>query len=80
MRTASRGMRAIVLYLVKQQRADDMTPEHAAFAALIELLRRRPVPGWQRREEERQASFEARYCETSTEYTSTTNEESDQEW
>ena len=57
-----------------------MTPEHAAFTALTELLRRRLVPGWQRREEERQASFEARYCETSTEYTSTTNEESDQEW
>ena len=80
MRTASRGMRAIVLYLVKQQRADDMTPYQAAFAALVELLRRRPVPGWQRREEERRASFEARYCETSTEYTSTTNEESDKEW
>jgi len=73
-------MRAIVLYLVKQQRADDMTPHHAAFAALIELLRRRPVPGWQRHEEERQASFEARYCETSTEYTSTANEESESEW
>ena len=57
-----------------------MTPEHAAFAALTELLRRRLVPGWQRREEERQASFEVRYCETSTEYTSTTNEESDKEW
>ena len=57
-----------------------MTPEHAAFAALTELLRRRLVPGWQRREEERQARFEARYCETSTEYTSTTNEQSEQEW
>ena len=57
-----------------------MTPHHAAFAALVELLRRRPVPGWQRREEERQANFEARYCETSTEYNSTANEESDQEW
>ena len=42
-----------------------MTPEHAAFTALTELIRRRLVPGWQRREEERQASFEARYCETS---------------
>ena len=72
--------RHIVLYLVKQQRAADMTPQHAAFAALVELLRRRPVPGWQRREEERQANFEARYCDTSTEYTSTTNEQSEQEW
>ena len=57
-----------------------MTPEHAAFTALTELLRRRLVPGWQRREEERQASFEARHCETETEYTSTTNEESEEEW
>ena len=69
-----------VLYWVKQQRADNMTPQHAAFAALVELLRRRPVPGWQRREEERQANFEARYCETSTECPSTANEESDSEW
>ena len=74
-------MRAIVLYLVKQQELkDDMTPEHAAFAALTELLRRRLVPGWQRREEERQESFEARNCASSTEYTNTTNEESDKEW
>ncbi len=69
-----------VLYWVKQQRADNMTPQHAAFAALVELLRRRPVPGWQRREEERQANFEARYCETSTECPSTANEQSDSEW
>jgi len=69
-----------VLYWVKQQRAADMTPQHAAFAALVELLRRRPVPGWQRREEERQANFEARYCETSTECPSTANEQSDSEW
>ena len=48
--------------------------------AFIELLRRRLVPGWQRREEERQASFEARYCETETEYASTTNEQSEDEW
>ena len=72
--------RHIVLYVVKQQRADNMTPQHAAFAALVELLRRRPVPGWQRREEERQANFEARYCETSTECPSTANEQSDSEW
>ncbi len=57
-----------------------MTPEHAAFTALIELLRRRLVPGWQRREEERQANFEARRCESETEYTSTTNEQSEDEW
>ncbi len=57
-----------------------MTPEHAAFTALTELLRRRLVPGWQRRQEERQATFEARHCETETEYTSTTNEESEEEW
>ena len=57
-----------------------MTPEHAAFTALIELLRRRLVPGWQRREEERQASFEARYCETETEYASTANEQIEDEW
>ncbi len=69
-----------VLYWVKQQRADDMTPQHAAFAALVELLRRRSVPGWQRREDERQASSEARYCETRTEYTRPANEHSDQEW
>ena len=57
-----------------------MTPEHAAFTALTELLRRRLVPGWQRREEERQASFEARYCETETEYTSTKSEETAEEF
>ena len=57
-----------------------MTSEHAAFAAFVELLRRRQVPGGHRREQERQEAFEARYCETSTEYTSTANEESESEW
>ena len=56
-------------------------PEHAsaAFARLVELLRKREVPGAERREAERQAEFEAR-CETSTEYCSTeTNLSSEQE-
>ena len=30
---------------------------------MIELLRKREVPGWQRREAERQAEFEARWRE-----------------
>ena len=51
--------------------------EHAAFAHFVELLRRRQVPGWFRREQERQESFEARYCETSTECPTTENTESD---
>ena len=42
----------------------EMTPEHASFNVFTELLRRREVPGWQRREAERQATFEARYCDT----------------
>ena len=48
-------------------------PEHAsaAFARLVELLRKREVPGAERREAERQAEFEARHCESSTEYCST---------
>ena len=50
-----------------------MTPEPAA--RLIELLRKREVPGWQRREAQRQAAFEARYCETETEYRSTERDE-----
>ena len=57
-----------------------MTSEQAAFAAFEELLRRRQVPGWHRREQERQEAFEARYCETSTECPSTANEESESEW
>ncbi len=57
-----------------------MTPEHASFDVFTELLRRRPVPGWQRREAERQATFEGRYCDTETDYRSTeTEEDSEQE-
>ena len=60
------------------------TPEQASFpfsfARLVELLRKREVPGFERREAERQAEFEARYCETETEYCSTkTNEEDSEE-
>ena len=54
-----------------------MTFEHAAFAAFVELLRKRQVPGYIRREQERQEAFEARYCETGTECPNTANTESD---
>ena len=48
-----------------------MTPtERTNFLSLVELLRKREVPGSERREAERQAEFEARYCETETEYCS----------
>ena len=56
-----------------------MTPEHASFNVFTELLRRREVPGWQRREAERQATFEARYCDTETDYRSTETEEDSEE-
>ena len=57
-----------------------MTPAHAALHLLIELLRKREVPGFQRREAERQAVFEAQYCDTETEYRSTeTDEDSEEE-
>ncbi len=48
---------------------------------MIELLRKREVPGAERREAERQAEFEARYCDTETEYcsTKTDNEEDSEE-
>ena len=47
---------------------------------MIELLRKREVPGAERREAERQAEFEARYCDTETDYRSTeTEEDSEQE-
>ena len=50
------------------------------FLSLVELLRKREVPGSGRREAERQAEFEARYCETETEYCSTkTDKEDDSE-
>ena len=35
---------------------------------LVELLRQRAVPGSERREAERQAEFDARQCDTETEY------------
>ena len=57
-----------------------MTPEHASLTLLTELLRKREVPGSQRREAERQAVFEARYCDTETECRSTeTDEDSEEE-
>ena len=56
------------------------TPGHASLHLLIELLRKREVPGFQRREAERQAVFEARYCDTETECRSTeTDEDSEEE-
>ena len=54
-----------------------MTP---AFISLIEMLRKRVVPGSERREAERQAEFEARYCETETEYCSADEKDSDEEF
>ena len=45
--------------------------DHTNFLSLVELLRKREVPGSGRREAERQADFEARYCDTETEYCST---------
>ena len=58
-----------------------MTPtDRANFLNLIELLRKREVPGAERREAERQAEFDARYCDTETEYCSTkTDNEEDSE-
>ena len=48
-----------------------MLPEQFAtfaFVRLTELLRKREVPGFERREAQRQADFEARYCDTEPEY------------
>ena len=54
--------------------------ERTNFLSLVELLRKREVPGSERREAERQAKFAARYCETETEYCSTkTDNEEDSE-
>ena len=50
-----------------------------AFLNLVELLRKREMPGSERREAERQAEFEARFCETETEYCSADEEDSDEE-
>ena len=50
---------------------------------LIELFRKRAVPGSERREAERQAEFDARQCDTETEYCSNkseSEEESDREF
>ena len=50
-----------------------MLPEQFATIAwmrLTELLRQRQLPGFDRREAQRQADFEARYCDTDTEYCS----------
>ena len=45
------------------------------FLNLVELLRKREVPGAERREAERQAVLEARYCETETDYCSTKSDQ-----
>ena len=59
-----------------------MLPEQFAtfaFVRLTELLRKREVPGFERREAQRQADFEARYCDTETEYCSTETGEENEE-
>ena len=60
-----------------------MTPMHQKLQRLIELLRKRAEPGSERREAERQAEFDARQCDTETEYCtskSDSEEESDREF
>ena len=60
-----------------------MTPTRQMFERLVELLRRRAVPDSERREAERQAEFDARQCDTETEYCtskSDSEEESDREF
>jgi len=58
-----------------------MPKHHAKFLNLVELLRKREVPGSDRREAERQAEFDARYCDTETEYcTNKTDSEEESEW
>ena len=50
-----------------------MLPEQfatIAYMRLTELLRKRELPGVDRREPQRQADFEARYCDMDTEYCS----------
>ena len=79
---ATRTSVELLFILCKQRMTTPERPEQASFsfARLVELLRKREVPGAERREAERQAEFEARYCESSTEYCSTeTNEASEQE-
>ena len=58
-----------------------MPKHHAKCLNLVELLRKREVPGSDRREAERQAEFDARYCDTETEYcTNKTDSEEESEW
>ena len=58
-----------------------MPKHHAKFLNLVELLRKREVPGSDRREAEREAEFDARYCDTETEYcTNKTDSEEESEW
>ena len=58
-----------------------MPKHHAKLLNLVELLRKREVPGSDRREAERQAEFDARYCDTETEYcTNKTDSEEESEW
>ena len=58
-----------------------MPKHHAKFLNLVELLRKREVPGSDRREAERQAEFDARYCDTETECcTNKTDSEEESEW
>ena len=58
-----------------------MPKHHAKFLNLVELLRKREVPGSDRREAERPAEFDARYCDTETEYcTNKTDSEEESEW
>ena len=57
-----------------------MPKHHAKFLNLVELLRKREVPGSDRREAERQAEFDALYCDTETEYcTNKTSSEEESE-
>ena len=58
-----------------------MPKHHAKFLNLVELLRKREVPGSDRREAESLSEFDARYCDTETEYcTNKTNSEEESEW
>ena len=65
-------------FILSQQ---SMPTHHATLLNLGELLRKREAPGSDRREAERQAEFDARYCDTETEYcTNNTNSEEESEW
>ena len=59
-----------------------MLPEQFATIAwmrLTELLRQRQLPGFDRREAQRQADFEARYCDADTEYCSSAEAAAEEE-